>query len=113
MWWARWWWLSRLGAKDAAGNRHRGPQIAAAMVDSARRNLAVGETETEAARLEAVAVGFVYVLVGSNEFGAWKAHWRHRGIDLPKPDHADRIFMPSLWPPDEGGEVMEFAGLEG
>lgn len=51
-------------------------------------------------RVEALAATLVQVDKASDAAEAWARHYRALGVDLPMPDAAQFIFMPSPWPPD-------------
>lgn len=57
-----------------------------------------------ASRLEEIILAgkaFVQIPVDGKEFTDWTAALRKAGVDLPRPDKAGWIFVPSQWPPDE------------
>jgi hypothetical protein len=51
--------------------------------------------------IEAAGKRFVQIAVDGPEFKAWAAALRAVGVDLPRPDKAPRVFVPTEWPPDE------------
>lgn len=96
--WSRAWWVRWHSVAFGAG----GGAKVAFMVKQARSGMPFGVPLAEAQRFEAEAAGYAYVLVGSPEFGAWGKWAAARGVTLPRPDRADRIFLPSILPPEDG-----------
>jgi hypothetical protein len=72
------------------------------------------------AEIETAAKAFVQVEAGSSAFEAWAAALYRGGVNLPWPDAAKYVWLPSEWPPDEReredalrDEAAEIMGVEG
>jgi hypothetical protein len=72
------------------------------------------------AEIETAAKAFVQVEAGSSAFEAWAAALDRGGVNLPWPDAAKYVWLPSEWPPDEReredalrDEAAEIMGVEG
>jgi hypothetical protein len=92
-WWAVYWRFVERGESRSIVN----------MVSLARARVGfkVANSPIPPAELDAAAKALVQVRVGLDEFKAWQAAMVARGLDLPRPDKAEWIYVPSQWPPDE------------
>ncbi|MCM5556296.1 helix-turn-helix domain-containing protein [Pleomorphomonas sp. JP5] len=95
-WWCRFYEFARYGS------RHPNAAKAKFMAKMAEeKGIGVSVPLGELQRWEAASAGYVYVLVASPEFVAWREWFADRGFRLPRPSTVDRIWMPSARPPDE------------
>ncbi len=92
-WWCRFFEFAKGGDRTATAGK------AKFMAQLADRGQGVGVPLAEAQALEASAANYVYVLVASPEFIAWRDWFALRGFQLPRPAKADRIWLPSVLPP--------------
>ncbi len=95
-WWCRFYEFARYGS------RHPNAAKAKFMAKMAEeKGIGVSVPLGELQRWEAASAGYVYVLVASPDFVAWREWFADRGFRLPRPSKVDRIWMPSARPPDE------------
>lgn len=99
-----WWWLyfdaiERLGG--ALGDWKSSESVwLRDQVARARKNLGWRIAAARLEEVEAAGLRLVQIPVDGREFAAWAAALRSRGADLPRPDKAGWIFVPSRDPPD-------------
>ncbi|WP_026784189.1 helix-turn-helix domain-containing protein [Pleomorphomonas koreensis] len=104
-WWCRFYEHAKAGGQSPSASKAR------FMAQQAERGQGVAVPLAEAQALETASASFVYVLVASPEFVAWREWFAARRMRLPTPSRADRIWMPSVLPPE--GVVAESERTEG
>jgi len=100
------WWVAWVGAV-VAGNLQRARFMASYAQTGSPYGVPAAEAPTTVQAAAAVPV-----VVGSSEWRAWEAHFGSRGARLPRPDRADRVWMPARVPAEwpeaaEAGEVLD------
>ncbi len=93
-WWCRFYERAKGGGRTPAAGSAR------FMAQQAECGQGVAVPLAEARALEAASASYVYVLVASPEFIAWREWFAERGFRLPRPTRVDRIWMPSARPPE-------------
>ncbi|MCM5560301.1 hypothetical protein [Pleomorphomonas sp. JP5] len=105
-WWCRFFEHAKGGGRSPTAGK------AKFMAQQAERGQGVAVTLAEAQAMESASRSFAYVLVASPEFVAWREWFADRGFRLPRPVKVDRIWMPSVRPPEEptGGQFQTTQG---
>lgn len=93
-WWCRFYEHAKGGGRSPSAGK------AKFQAQQAERGQGVAVPLSEAQSLETASASFVYVLVASPDFVAWREWFAERGMRLPRPSKADRIWMPSVRPPE-------------
>lgn len=102
---APWWWLF-FADVDRYGARlidHRSPESAQLRrhVELARARVGWKADRARIAEAEAGGKALVKIPVDGDEFAEWAKSLRFAGVELPRPDSAKWIFVPTQWPGDE------------
>jgi len=117
-----WWWLffdaiTRLGLALLDWKSNESTWLRD-QVSRARTGIGWRIAAARLEEIEASGMRLVQVPVDGAEFKAWAAALKAAGVDLPRPDKAGWIFVPSQWPPDDRErdedlrEAAEIMGVE-